>query len=616
MKGISEIKPANFFLLMALFWYLLYLLVMPPFQSPDEYNHFYRAFRISQGDFLPHQENRRLGGNVPSSFEEMITPFHYSNADEKSKLSSADILRSFTITIKDSITEFKDFPNTSYYSPVSYLPQSIAVFVCYQLNVSVGALFYSARLAGFLAWLIVIYYAIKITPRAKWLFVLLNLLPMQLYVSNSLSADNVTNMLSYLWLALVLKTAYDQKPACAKKILVLAVLAGLLALAKIVYIGLIVLLLIIPTKNFGSFKRRVLCMMLVSIPAVVLALMWSRVVMNVYLSYDTYNEAYRAGANLIEGSNYYLQKAHVINHPIYFFESFFNSLVVDAGLYFTGYIGFFGMFLGLPLPLAWCVFGFVAILFVALFESQATGLNTRQSLVLVITALGTVLIVFMSQYLTWAKVGVKGSGLLQGRYLFPVLPLLFLVFTGAFQKKINSLPVVVFVVVCLLNSVSCKLIYHRYFGNDAKTKIEFVSDVEKSDNGKVGTTSNDILLENAGIVTDADCLSGTHSVVLLNDSSETFIYRFKGLKAGDWLKAEVWHKGEGGRILVYGKDNTQEYVYEERGLRYSGPGPWQLMRMRLIMDKNAENADFVVKVTNTPGGKVYFDDFHFILKRY
>ena len=56
---------------LALFSGLLWVALIPPFQSPDEPNHFFRAWQISEGHFFPEKTaDRRLGGVLPESVVE------------------------------------------------------------------------------------------------------------------------------------------------------------------------------------------------------------------------------------------------------------------------------------------------------------------------------------------------------------------------------------------------------------------------------------------------------------------------------------------------------------------------------------------------------------------
>jgi hypothetical protein len=60
----TRIKPHYLFLFFALVWGIVQLLIMPPFQVPDEPAHFLRAWGVSDFQFVNHQLNVRIPGNV------------------------------------------------------------------------------------------------------------------------------------------------------------------------------------------------------------------------------------------------------------------------------------------------------------------------------------------------------------------------------------------------------------------------------------------------------------------------------------------------------------------------------------------------------------------------
>ena len=50
------------FVFLALIFGLLYVFILPPFQSVDEGNHFFRTYQISTGRFIP-KENSKISLN-------------------------------------------------------------------------------------------------------------------------------------------------------------------------------------------------------------------------------------------------------------------------------------------------------------------------------------------------------------------------------------------------------------------------------------------------------------------------------------------------------------------------------------------------------------------------
>ena len=70
-----RLKPEVVFLYFALMFGLSLLVTVPPFQTPDEPHHFFRAYQVSEGimvgkhfrvEYLPKSLKYAWGGNKPS----------------------------------------------------------------------------------------------------------------------------------------------------------------------------------------------------------------------------------------------------------------------------------------------------------------------------------------------------------------------------------------------------------------------------------------------------------------------------------------------------------------------------------------------------------------------
>src|SRR4051812_39190254 len=84
---LQKVKPQHFFLLVAIPFGLLFIIINPPFQVPDEPHHFYKAWQISEGQFISLKNNQRVGGYIPKSIEHIATLFSYMTYNsEKMKM--------------------------------------------------------------------------------------------------------------------------------------------------------------------------------------------------------------------------------------------------------------------------------------------------------------------------------------------------------------------------------------------------------------------------------------------------------------------------------------------------------------------------------------------------
>src|SRR5688572_19553548 len=104
---LNKIKPWNFFVFAAIIFEFVFTAVTPPLQAPDEFNHFYRAYQVADGQFLPERTKNRLGGEIPVCFNDFMTPYFYAATNIKYVLYGLEVQEAGDVKFNDSITEFK-----------------------------------------------------------------------------------------------------------------------------------------------------------------------------------------------------------------------------------------------------------------------------------------------------------------------------------------------------------------------------------------------------------------------------------------------------------------------------------------------------------------------------
>src|SRR5262249_53172990 len=137
------------------------------------------------GDFLPESLPRMAGAVVGQA------PFHPAV-----KVPISAIRRAAAERLEPRSRVFVPFL-TSAYSFVPYLPSAGAIRAARFFSDSVLVLFYAGRLANVLAGGLLVFGALRRAPLGKPLFFLLPLAPMTMFLMASLSADAVTNGVSF-----------------------------------------------------------------------------------------------------------------------------------------------------------------------------------------------------------------------------------------------------------------------------------------------------------------------------------------------------------------------------------------------------------------------------------
>src|ERR1700685_264893 len=84
-------EPQRVFPILALVFGLSLSFLTAPFQAPDEPAHFFRAYQISEGAFLPQYRDHRGGGELPASLAEVASRFDNVKHNRRVKVPAAAI---------------------------------------------------------------------------------------------------------------------------------------------------------------------------------------------------------------------------------------------------------------------------------------------------------------------------------------------------------------------------------------------------------------------------------------------------------------------------------------------------------------------------------------------
>ena len=241
-----RLHPQHAFISIVIVFGLLFMIITPPFQTPDEPVHFYRAYEISTHNITKYKDE------VPHSLVDMAAIQERMKFKSWEKTSKKEILS--LAKIKLDAGNLTPVGTLEYTLP--YLPQALGIAIGKLFNLAPIWLLYMARLFNLLISCILIFYAIQITPVHKWVFFLLGVMPMTVSQVASVSYDGLTIGLSFLLTSIILNFAFNAaKNIKPRDILALFVVAILLALSKPPYFIIAFSFLIIPVSKFGNWKK-------------------------------------------------------------------------------------------------------------------------------------------------------------------------------------------------------------------------------------------------------------------------------------------------------------------------------------------------------------------------
>ena len=459
-QSASRLAPARMLLALSVVFGVIFSLLTPPFQAPDEFNHFFRAYQISEGGLVAIRQGDKVGGNLPVSLTTLAATV---NPDLRYKLarrqSFPQLLASFAIPLQPTVRQFTEFPNTALYSPIPYLPQAAGIALGRCCALPPLWLLYLGRWGNLACWVALVVLAVTLIPVGPWTLCALALSPMALFLGASLSPDGVVNGLAMLFLALVLQSAVGTVtlPLSRKRLGALLGLAVLLALAKQTYLPMVLLILLIPLSHFGT-PRRAAGFLLAFL--LVIAAAWGGWMVAIRPLFVPLQPQVSPS----------LQLHFLLSHPAHFFQTLVTTYQqpLRDNLLVGEYVGVLG-WLDTHLP-SWCYAIYLWALGIVAFTEVTRDrcLSIRQRSLLLLIPLLTFLTINLFLYLSWTAVGYTRIGGLQGRYFIPIVPCLLLgLFTRSWQPRHES-PLLLAALRCLpflcVLCVTALVLLGRYYG--------------------------------------------------------------------------------------------------------------------------------------------------------
>lgn len=422
----KDIKVEKLFLMTVPFVCVFFLITMPTFKNHDEYYHWLKAYEVSEGNLMTPNKDGVQGSLMPESVANVCptdwTTMTYTDVKEKLKL-----------PLEQEKQALLNPDTAAVYSFVQYVPQAVGIFLARLVTDNTYLITYAGRIVNMIVSILLLYFAIKIMPFGKKLLLVPAMIPIAIEGFTSLSPDAMTISMSFLYIAYILYLAFGNKEKIGlKEKITLLVMSVIIALCKIVYIPLVVLLLIIPKEKFknSTNKNKLLNFCVIAGIAVVINLIWLGIASK-YL------------ANFREGDSK-IQVLLAIQNPIKYIQTLLYTINLNGSKYLLQLFGQdigWGEFVKLYSIVPYSILAIY--LFTAISDEEIKNkLKTYQLVWIALVVLAVVVLVFTSLYVQWTTVGKESIAGVQGRYFLPILPLVMLLLgsilkVNVFYKKEN-----------------------------------------------------------------------------------------------------------------------------------------------------------------------------------
>lgn len=419
---------------------LFYVFVVPPFQTPDEFNHFYKINHILTGHFYPEVDTPTvtLGGYVPQSVVDIEKPYLKFVWHDSVKSNPNTFREVLATPLSKNQKTFATFPNTARYTPIAYSPPLIACGIAWILDLNPAYSMYLGRLANLAFWLFCMTMVFRIIPVFHTVLAFITLLPGTIAIQSTLSADVFSNGCLFIMMALFLKFKFTDKPISQLELVCFWLLSLLTTWAKMVYFPIVLTLLLVPKERFGGLKNKVANLSIGLFINLLVVFWWSMEVDFMIYPYDNYEKT--TYHNLHERDdppntfyvvNPEMQKQLILKDPIGFMARFIPSsfeLYSYNNKSYISTVGWEGVAVNRVLH------GLLIASLLIFIAAQKSIFSGWERWGLVLIGHGMSCVFLLSQYLHWDEVGGKIGVSHIGKYYIPIYPFLMFALMGVLYR--------------------------------------------------------------------------------------------------------------------------------------------------------------------------------------
>ena len=395
-------RKEKLFLVMAIPLGMIYIFMMVPLAIPDEQVHYQTAYQLSSilcfrpgMGIAEHFDYNGLGGhyNLTSGYDRVMR-------DLLAPLNSGEEM------------PLRFHYNLTY--PVMYLPQAIGLALGRLLGGNFVRIFLTGRIFNLLFYALCVYWAIRLTPKYKTLFMMTGLMPMAIHQAASFSYDAFNIGGALLLFALVFRSALGKGRIIFREFALIILVGVLLIPAKPTNYPLLLVYLLIPAERFQSKKQK--CLWLIAAWVLTLA-----IVLLIQIGGIT-SAASSTETNWEGKQNYTI--AYALAHPLETAKIYLNTIRLYGRELFYQIIGSVMAGQTMPMPGKYVKVYLLLLLLCILHQGNDNKvIPWRDRAVCFGSVALSVLLTMTTMFLAWTSIDKETIQGLQGRYFIPCFPL-------------------------------------------------------------------------------------------------------------------------------------------------------------------------------------------------
>jgi uncharacterized membrane protein len=396
-------------------------ILIPPGAGYDEEDHLVRVWELSAFSWIPGEMSPQ-----EMKYPTVFRDFSYRQQGSAGVIDS-EFWQSYgreALYGRGSVR--RELDTKSVYSPVLLLPQAITMrLMGRSADLPALVVFYLCRLAGWLSYLALVWLAIRLMPRGKWILLVLAASPMALFQAGTITPDTISNGIGFLFIAGCLRATEFEKIGW-REFGQLNILIFLLFLAKLNLLPLILLpCLLLPPSKFAQ-KRIYIALLIASV-----------ILLSVEVAGWNWIASRNFGSLLLQEANPGAQLLYVVGRPFTFLQTVMKDFTANGLVYVQSWINGYGYYYWTP-PRIVSIFFLLSLAGVLFTDSisQPTGAE-RFRMVMILVFVAGYLATIVSLYLSFTPLAADHILGVQGRYFIPLALPLFLVVASALPQRMT-----------------------------------------------------------------------------------------------------------------------------------------------------------------------------------
>lgn len=428
---IFKFKKETVFVICMLAVSCLFTLVLPPYSSPDEEGHFNSAYKlVNRWEGLVDDETdggiiyKRIG-DKNKVFEDKYTTvlnyeYIYENLDTKSE---TDQLRQF-----EKMWLVNDFGGV-------YFMGAVGIKLARILGLGYVQMMYLGRFMNLLFFALCIFFAIKITPVGKEVFMSLSMLPITLHIANSFSRDTFVISLGFLFTAYLLYLLKQQETYKWWQLLILAALCVLIAPSKFIYVTLCLGVFMLDWRKVPLINKinwKIPPIVLIAVAAAITVPVMAYIMMQKNPDFRWHIFAMAPLEIMLDPStqDFGLSLELILRNPGYFLKMILNTLFINGAYYIKSLAGGVLSYNSIYISDAFVIVTIVMCVFSCLaHKDEEFELSTTQRFAFG-GIFGLIFLIVIFMCITWTFVRMETLYGFQGKYLMPAMPMLLIALRG------------------------------------------------------------------------------------------------------------------------------------------------------------------------------------------